>query len=198
MRGLWVAASTDHRSADGGPSGVRLSELVAVLSFSSDFGLGQPMEHVLRSCLIALRLADRLGLDERAALRDLLGHAARDGVHRGVVRARADVRQRGGVPVGHLPRGAVPARADGARARAGRVEPVGAGPGARGGRDPREQREDGRGQVPRALRADERDLAAARPGSRRRRGAVAHLRAVGRQGHPARRRPRRACRCRSS
>jgi len=45
---------------------VRLSELVAVLSFSSDFGLGQPMEHVLRSCLIALRLADRLGLDERA------------------------------------------------------------------------------------------------------------------------------------
>ncbi len=45
-------------------SGVRLSELVAVISFSSDFGLGQPMEHVLRSCLIALRLADRLGVDE--------------------------------------------------------------------------------------------------------------------------------------
>ena len=48
----------------GRSSGVRLCELVAVLSFSSDFGLGQPMEHVLRSCLIALRLADRLGLDE--------------------------------------------------------------------------------------------------------------------------------------
>jgi HD-GYP domain-containing protein (c-di-GMP phosphodiesterase class II) len=46
-------------------AGVRLSELVAALSFSSDLGLGQPMEHVLRSCLIALRLADRLGLDER-------------------------------------------------------------------------------------------------------------------------------------
>jgi hypothetical protein len=43
---------------------VRLSELVAALSFASDLGLGQPMEHVLRSCLIALRLADRLGLDE--------------------------------------------------------------------------------------------------------------------------------------
>jgi hypothetical protein len=27
--------------------------------------VGQPMEHVLRSCLIALRLADRLGLDEQ-------------------------------------------------------------------------------------------------------------------------------------
>jgi HD-GYP domain-containing protein (c-di-GMP phosphodiesterase class II) len=43
---------------------VRLSELVAALSFSSDLALGQPMEHVLRSCLIALRLADHLGLDE--------------------------------------------------------------------------------------------------------------------------------------
>jgi hypothetical protein len=43
---------------------VRLSELVAALSLSSDFALGQPMEHVLRSCLIALRVADRLGLDE--------------------------------------------------------------------------------------------------------------------------------------
>jgi len=45
---------------------VRLSELVAVLSFSSDLALGQPMEHVLRACLLALRLADRLGLDEDA------------------------------------------------------------------------------------------------------------------------------------
>ena len=26
--------------------------------------MGQPMEHVLRQCLIALRLAERLGLDE--------------------------------------------------------------------------------------------------------------------------------------
>lgn len=45
-------------------AGVRLSELVAALSCSSDLALGQPMEHVLRSCLIALRLADHLGLDE--------------------------------------------------------------------------------------------------------------------------------------
>ena len=55
-----MAQAHGHRS-----SGVRLSELVAVLSFASDFGLGQPMEHVLRSCLIALRLADRAGLDEQ-------------------------------------------------------------------------------------------------------------------------------------
>ncbi|HEX2103621.1 MAG TPA: HD domain-containing phosphohydrolase [Solirubrobacteraceae bacterium] len=44
--------------------GMRLAELVAVLSLGTDLGLGQPMEHVLRQCLIALRLADRLELDE--------------------------------------------------------------------------------------------------------------------------------------
>jgi len=43
-------------------SGVRLSELVAVLSLSADLGLGQPMEHVLRSCLIAVRFGERVGL----------------------------------------------------------------------------------------------------------------------------------------
>jgi HD-GYP domain-containing protein (c-di-GMP phosphodiesterase class II) len=43
---------------------VRLAELVAVLSLATDLGLGQPMEHVLRQCLIALRLGERLGLDE--------------------------------------------------------------------------------------------------------------------------------------
>src|ERR1044072_5852241 len=43
---------------------VRLSELVAALSLGVDLGFGQPMEHVLRQCLIALRLSDRLGLDQ--------------------------------------------------------------------------------------------------------------------------------------
>src|SRR5580693_1193509 len=41
-----------------------LAELLAVLSLATDLGMGQPMEHVLRQCLIALRLAGRLGLDE--------------------------------------------------------------------------------------------------------------------------------------
>ena len=45
---------------------VRLAELVAALSLGIDLGFGQPMEHVLRQCLIALRLADRVGLDEEA------------------------------------------------------------------------------------------------------------------------------------
>ena len=45
-------------------STVRLAELVATLSLGTDLGMGQPMEHVLRQSLIALRLAERLGLDE--------------------------------------------------------------------------------------------------------------------------------------
>lgn len=45
-------------------TGVRLAELVAALSLGVDLGFGQPMEHVLRQSLIALRLAERLGLDE--------------------------------------------------------------------------------------------------------------------------------------
>jgi HD-GYP domain-containing protein (c-di-GMP phosphodiesterase class II) len=43
---------------------VRLAELIAALSLGVDLGFGQPMEHVLRQCLIALRLAERIGLDE--------------------------------------------------------------------------------------------------------------------------------------
>ena len=45
-------------------SHVRLAELVAALSLGIDLGFGQPMEHVLRQCLIALRLAEHIGLDE--------------------------------------------------------------------------------------------------------------------------------------
>jgi HD-GYP domain-containing protein (c-di-GMP phosphodiesterase class II) len=42
-----------------------LAELVAALSLGVDLGFGQPMEHVLRQCLIALRLAERVGLDDQ-------------------------------------------------------------------------------------------------------------------------------------
>jgi hypothetical protein len=44
---------------------VRLAELIAMISLGTDLGMGQPMEHVMRQSLIALRLAERLGLDER-------------------------------------------------------------------------------------------------------------------------------------
>ena len=60
MAGL-SAATTDSRPA-GQP--VRLAELVAALSLGVDLGFGQPMEHVLRQCMIALRMAERLGLGD--------------------------------------------------------------------------------------------------------------------------------------
>ncbi len=56
--------------ADDRDSGVRLAELVAAFSLATDLGLGQPMEHVLRSWLIAARLGDHVGIDteDRGAL----------------------------------------------------------------------------------------------------------------------------------
>jgi HD-GYP domain-containing protein (c-di-GMP phosphodiesterase class II) len=45
-------------------TGIRLAELLGVLSLAADLGMGQPMEHVLRQCLISLRLAERMGLGE--------------------------------------------------------------------------------------------------------------------------------------
>jgi HD-GYP domain-containing protein (c-di-GMP phosphodiesterase class II) len=51
-------------------SGLRLPELLAAFSLATDLGLGQPMEHVLRSWVIAARLGDHLGVEseDRAAL----------------------------------------------------------------------------------------------------------------------------------
>src|SRR4051795_6142932 len=50
----------------GPPTGprVRLAELIAMISLGTDLGMGQPMEHMLRQTLIAVRLAERLELDE--------------------------------------------------------------------------------------------------------------------------------------
>lgn len=49
---------------------LRLAELVAALSLGVDLGFDQPMEHVLRQCVISLRLADGLGVsgEQRAVL----------------------------------------------------------------------------------------------------------------------------------
>jgi HD-GYP domain-containing protein (c-di-GMP phosphodiesterase class II) len=49
------------------PGEVRLAELVAALSLGIDLGFAQPMEHALRQCLIALRLAEQRGLDEKSS-----------------------------------------------------------------------------------------------------------------------------------
>ena len=51
-------------------SGVKLPELLGAFSLATDLGLGQPMDHVLRSWRIAARLGDHVGLQphERGAL----------------------------------------------------------------------------------------------------------------------------------
>lgn len=51
-------------------SGVTLAELLAAFSLATDLGLGQPMEHLLRSWQIASRLGRRVGLpdEDQAAL----------------------------------------------------------------------------------------------------------------------------------
>ena len=51
-------------------SELRLADLVGAFSLATDLGLGQPMEHVLRSWVIAGRLGGHLGVepDERSAL----------------------------------------------------------------------------------------------------------------------------------
>jgi len=57
-----------------GDSGVSLAELLAALSLGVDLGLGQPMEHVLRESVLALGLAEQLGLDDSE--RSVMYHVA--------------------------------------------------------------------------------------------------------------------------
>src|SRR5579859_4298627 len=47
------------------PEPLRLAELAGVLSLASDLAMGQPLEHSLRTAMLALRLARKLGLDEQ-------------------------------------------------------------------------------------------------------------------------------------
>ena len=58
-----VAGSADRAKPHTPP--LRLAELVGALSLAVDLGLGQPMEHLARSCLLACRLGERMGLDEQ-------------------------------------------------------------------------------------------------------------------------------------
>src|SRR5262245_12601346 len=55
-----------HDSARAPVAGeVRLAELVAALSLGVDLGFGQPMEHVLRQCVISLRLAEVMEMSDQ-------------------------------------------------------------------------------------------------------------------------------------
>jgi HD-GYP domain-containing protein (c-di-GMP phosphodiesterase class II) len=53
-----------ERSEERSGEQVRLAEIVAALSLGIDLGFGQPMEHVLGQCRIALRMSELVGLDE--------------------------------------------------------------------------------------------------------------------------------------
>jgi HD-GYP domain-containing protein (c-di-GMP phosphodiesterase class II) len=46
---------------------VRAAELIAALSLATDLGIGVPLEYGLQSTLLAMRLAERLGVDSEAA-----------------------------------------------------------------------------------------------------------------------------------
>jgi HD-GYP domain-containing protein (c-di-GMP phosphodiesterase class II) len=58
---------------------VRTAELIAALCLGTDLGMGFPFEHGLHTTLIAMRLADRLGVDQECARQTyyacLLSHA---------------------------------------------------------------------------------------------------------------------------
>jgi HD-GYP domain-containing protein (c-di-GMP phosphodiesterase class II) len=51
-------------SAGTEPVTISVAELVGMLSLAADLGLGQPMEHLARSCLIATRFGARIGLTD--------------------------------------------------------------------------------------------------------------------------------------
>lgn len=55
---------------DTDDSEIRLSEVLAALSYALDLTEGQPMGHAVRSCVVGMRLAAQLDLpaDQRSAL----------------------------------------------------------------------------------------------------------------------------------
>jgi HD-GYP domain-containing protein (c-di-GMP phosphodiesterase class II) len=53
----------------GHSSGIRLAELMTALSTATDLGMGQPIEHAMATCIVAVRLGELAGLAD-ADLRD--------------------------------------------------------------------------------------------------------------------------------
>ena len=49
---------------------IRLAELIAALSIATDLGMGQPVEYALQSCILAVRLGQKLKLSDNE-LRDV-------------------------------------------------------------------------------------------------------------------------------
>jgi hypothetical protein len=56
-----------HGSPAQGSEPVRTAELIAALCLATDLGMAFPFEHGLHTTLIAMRLADKLGIDRQSA-----------------------------------------------------------------------------------------------------------------------------------
>jgi HD-GYP domain-containing protein (c-di-GMP phosphodiesterase class II) len=52
------------------PGSVRLADVMAALSIATDLSMGQPVEHAMRTCIVAMRLGDALKFDD-AELHDV-------------------------------------------------------------------------------------------------------------------------------
>ena len=59
----------DEENSEG-PMRIRLSEVVSALSYALDLTEGQPIGHAVKSCVLGMRLADKIGLsrEEKADL----------------------------------------------------------------------------------------------------------------------------------
>jgi hypothetical protein len=160
---------------------VRLAELVAALSLGIDLGFGQPMEHVLRQCLIARRSLSAWRYLRRSEPRSTTPRCSLTSVPRGRARAGEVVRGRHSseihqVRVVRHAQPAVVARHD---ASDRRRQPAAAPPACRarvrGVRAPRSRQHDRDAQHFRA-----RVRARAGPAGRRGRRGCHRLRAMGR------------------
>ena len=88
---------------NGDARDLRLAELVAAFSLATDLGMGQPMEHVLRSWRIAAGLGERIGLDEATRGAVLRRAAGLGGLRRRHLRGGDLVRRRHRLPRRQLP-----------------------------------------------------------------------------------------------
>src|SRR5690606_11589608 len=61
-----IPALIEAHMAVPGTTRIRLAELVAALSLATDLGTGQPLEHALRTCLLATVAGEQLGLRSSA------------------------------------------------------------------------------------------------------------------------------------
>lgn len=61
---LFLVKESGVQGTSTAPFSIRLAEVMAALSLATDLGMGQPLEFALCSCLLAVRLAEQVGLPE--------------------------------------------------------------------------------------------------------------------------------------